>query len=64
MEMKADSIGGFRVEGFLQERLDRAHKRLLTAVKALAQVGKLLGPNIQVNVAEKQVNVMACRLSE
>ena len=29
------------------------------ACKALAQIRKLLGPNIQINVAEQQVNVMS-----
>jgi hypothetical protein len=36
---------------------DRATRRFLHACKVLAQVRKLLGPNIQVNIAEKQVNV-------
>jgi hypothetical protein len=29
------------------------------ACKALAQIRKLLGPNIQINVAEQQVKVMS-----
>ena len=36
---------------------DRATRRFLHACKVLAQVRKLLGPNIQVNIAERQVNV-------
>jgi len=36
---------------------DRATRRFLNACRTLAQVRKLLGPNIQVNIAEKQVNV-------
>jgi len=37
---------------------DRAHRRYLQAVKALAQVRKLLGASVtQVNIAENQVNV-------
>ena len=36
----------------------RGLRRFLQACKALAQVRKLLGPNIQINVAEKQLNVM------
>ena len=40
---------------------DRAARprRLTNACKALAQIRKLLGPNIQINVAEQQVNVMS-----
>ena len=41
-----------------QRRQDRAHRRFLSACKTLAQVRKLVGPNVQVNVAEQQVNVM------
>ena len=40
-----------------QQWLDRAHGRYLTAVKMLALVRKLAIPPVQVNVAEKQVNV-------
>ena len=42
----------------LQRRQDKTERRLAHACKALAQIRKLLGPNIQINVAEKQVNVM------
>lgn len=38
-----------------QRRIDRAHKRHLSAVKTLAQIRKL-GPPIQVNIADKQIN--------
>ena len=38
-------------------RHDRAHGRFLSACKALAQIRKLLGVNVQINIAEKQVNV-------
>jgi hypothetical protein len=34
-----------------------ATKRLLLAAKALAQVRKLMGVNLQINVAEQQLNV-------
>ena len=34
--------------------LDRCQRRFLMAAKDLATVGKLLGPHIQVNIAEKQ----------
>jgi len=36
---------------------DRATRRFLAACKALAQVRRLLGPTVQINVAERQVNV-------
>jgi hypothetical protein len=40
---------------YYQRRIDKAHKRHLSAVKALAQLRKM-GPAIQINVAEKQIN--------
>ncbi len=40
-----------------QKRLDSAHKRYLSSIKALAQVRKLQLPNVQVNIGEKQVNI-------
>jgi len=43
---------------YLQKRQDRAHWRLLTAIKTLAQVRKLGVPALQLNIAEKQVNVI------
>ena len=45
------------VAAYQQKRLDRAHKRYLSAIKALAQVRKLQLPNVQVNIGEKQVNI-------
>ena len=42
---------------YYQRRQDRAHRRLLTAIKTLAQVRKLGGAVVQVNVAEQQINV-------
>src|SRR5262249_36627706 len=36
---------------------DRAHRRYLSALQALAAVRKLAPPALQVNIAEKQVNV-------
>jgi hypothetical protein len=38
-----------------QKRLDRAHRRYLSAVKSLAQIRKM-GPRVQINIAEKQIN--------
>lgn len=49
----------FKQESYQQMRQDRAHQRFLRAIKVLAQVRRLLGPNIQVNVAEKQINVQS-----
>jgi hypothetical protein len=45
-------------ESWVQQRQDRAQGRLLSAIKALAQVRKLLRPSatVQVNIAQ-QVNV-------
>jgi hypothetical protein len=40
-----------------QRRMDRAHKRYLSALRTLALVRKLAVPVLQVNVARKQVNV-------
>jgi len=38
-----------------QRRLDRAHRRHLSAIRTLVQVRKL-GPPVQINIAEKQIN--------
>ena len=40
-----------------EQRLERAERRYLAAIKALAQVRRLLGPAVQVNVAERQINI-------
>ncbi len=42
---------------YKQKRLDRAHRRYISAVKALAQIRKM-GPAVQINVAREQVNVV------
>ena len=43
-----------------QRRVDRLHKRYLSAIHELARVRRLLRPHVtQVNLAEKQVNVAA-----
>jgi hypothetical protein len=46
-----------RQAAFQQEKIDRAHKRYLSALKTLAAVRKLALPAIQVNIAREQVNV-------
>jgi hypothetical protein len=40
---------------FHQKRIDRAHRRHLSAIKTLAQIRKM-GPAVQINIAEKQIN--------
>ncbi len=39
------------------KRQTMAHKRLLSALKTLAEVRRLMVPTLQVNIAEQQVNV-------
>lgn len=39
------------------KRQTHAHKRLLSALKTLAEVRRLMVPTVQVNIAERQVNV-------
>ena len=38
-----------------QRRLDKAHRRYLSSIKALAQIRKM-GPAVQINIAGKQIN--------
>ena len=40
-----------------QSRINHAHRRHLSATKALAQVRKLQLPAMQVNIADKQINI-------
>lgn len=42
---------------YRQRRMDRAQKRYLSAIKALATIRKLAVPSIRVHVAMEQVNV-------
>ena len=53
------SLGKFTYEEFeyLQRRTDRAHRRFLSAVKTLAQVRRMLGTPVQLNVGVNQVNI-------
>lgn len=41
-----------------QKQADRAHRRYLAAIKTLATVRRLQIPPMQVNIAEKQVNLL------
>ena len=45
-------------DGYHQKRLDHAYRRHLSAIRALAQIRKLLkgGAITQINIAEKQIN--------
>lgn len=55
----ANGLGRVSVQdgAYGQERIDHAHKRYLGAVRALAQVRRLLGPTLQVTIADKQLIV-------
>jgi hypothetical protein len=44
---------------YLQNRMDRAQRRYLSAIKTLALVRKMAIPVLQVNIARKQTNVAA-----
>jgi hypothetical protein len=39
------------------QRIERAQRRYLSAIKALVQVRMLVVPAVQVNIGEKQINV-------
>ncbi len=55
----AQNLGGMNIaQGeYHQRRLDRLHRRYLSSIKALAQIRKL-GPAVQINIAEKQINTV------
>ena len=40
-----------------QRRIDKAHRRHLSAIKSLAQIRKM-GPAVQINIADKQINTV------
>ena len=48
----------------MQRSIDRAQRRYLSAIKTLVQVRRLLGPVIQLNVAERQVNIAQSTVSK
>ncbi len=57
-----DALYAFGMKGetlsqgnYRQKRLDQAHRRHLSAVRTLAQIRKM-GPAVQINIAEKQIN--------
>ena len=47
--------GTLKQDDHRQKRLDRAHRRHLSAIRTLAQIRKL-GPAVQINIADKQIN--------
>jgi len=47
----------FEAGDYYQRRQDRGHHRYISAIRALAQVRRLLIPAVQVNVGGQQVNV-------
>ncbi len=51
------NLGNFSIiQGdYHQRRIDKAHRRYLSSIKALAQIRKM-GPAVQINIADKQVN--------
>jgi len=60
----AEAIRGQNMNGltiaqadFHDRRVTQCQKRYLAAIKALAQVRRLARPSIQVNIAEKQLNM-------
>ena len=40
---------------FHQRQIDKAHRRYISSIKALAQIRKM-GSAVQINIAEKQIN--------
>lgn len=53
----AQNIGNLSINqsDYHQRRIDKAHRRYLSSIKALAQIRKM-GPAVQINIAEKQIN--------
>jgi hypothetical protein len=55
----AQNLGKLTMEQgeYHQRTIDRAQRRYLAAIKALAQVRRLFTPAVQVNIADQQVNI-------
>ena len=53
----AQNLGSMNIaqSEYHQRRLDKLHRRYLSAIKALAQIRKM-GPAVQINIANKQIN--------
>ena len=56
--MRADDKVELSQVEYYQKFLDRTQKRFLNACKTLEQVRKLMGINVQINTADKQINVV------
>lgn len=57
LQKKMQSSLTFAAAEFYQKQAERAQRRLLRSIKSLAEVRKLLRPSVQVNIAERQVNI-------
>jgi DNA polymerase III delta prime subunit len=57
MEAQATPDRSPRQAEWSQTQIDRAHRRFVEGIKAMAQVQRLLSPVVQVNIAKQQVNV-------
>jgi hypothetical protein len=55
----AQNVGNLSMKqaDYYQKRIDWAHRRHLSAIRMLAQIRKL-GPAVQINIAEKQINTL------
>jgi hypothetical protein len=55
----AQNLGNLSItqSDYHQRRIDKAHRRYLSSIKALAQIRKM-GPAVQINIAEKQINAL------
>jgi hypothetical protein len=53
----AQNMGNLSItqSDYHQRRIDKAHRRYLSSIKALAQIRKMR-PAVQINIAEKQIN--------
>ena len=56
--MMSKALENPKIGDYIQRFQDRANARFLQACKTLAQVRHLLGPSVQINVAERQINVL------
>lgn len=57
MDVCSDKLNARSAAEYQNKRQERSHRLFLSAVKALAQVRRLQAPSVQVNIAERQVNV-------
>jgi hypothetical protein len=56
-QLKPGESRSITLSDFYAKQQERAHRRLMRSTKTLAEVRKLLRPAVQVNIADKQVNV-------